>query len=94
MLAGMVGFLSADDVPCLLHLIPRPRGLASPLDRPRVLPRGIPLPRLDWPRVAGRRDWRGSGVANLDDLVVVGGFSTKDISVVLCIVSVYFPKGF
>lgn len=67
------------------HRTPRPRGLTSPpplvLDWPRVPPRPLPGP----PRVvgAGTRDGRGSGVANLVDLVVVEGFSMKEVSVVL-----------
>jgi hypothetical protein len=67
-------------------LAPRPRALASPLGRPRPTPRvDLPLDDVPRPGAAGRRDCRvgGSGVVNLEDLVVVGGFSTKDVSVVL-----------
>lgn len=73
-----------------IHLTPRPRALASPLGRLRPTPR-VDLPRDDVPRpgAAGRRDCRfgGSGVVNLEDLVVVGGFSTKDVSVVMNVIS-------
>lgn len=74
--------------------MPRPRGLASPLPRvprvPRVVPPRVPLvcavvpPRMEG---AGTRDVLdlGAGVWNLDMAVLVDeGFSTKDVSVVLC----------
>ena len=76
-------------LPRYLHLTPRPRALASPLGRLRPTPR-VDLPRAVVPRpgAAGRRDCRfgGSGVVNLDVFAVVGGFSTKDVSVVLGLV--------
>ncbi|KAH6989450.1 hypothetical protein BKA56DRAFT_575808 [Ilyonectria sp. MPI-CAGE-AT-0026] len=79
--AGFIG-LVALECASLSHLIPRPRGLARLLPRPRP-PRVLPLPLDEVPRAAGSRDWRASGVANFDALVVVGGFSMKEVSVVL-----------
>lgn len=63
------------------HRTPRPRGLASPLGRPRpaLRPREF-VPRLDG---AGTRDARGSGVVNFDTVLDEVGLSTKDVSVVL-----------
>jgi hypothetical protein len=81
-----------------LHLIPRPLGRASPLGRVPRVP-AVPLPPLAAPLVdvdplvlvegAGTRDWRfEAGVWYLsEDLVEVGGFSTKEVSVVLGLVS-------
>lgn len=78
----------ASDALGSVYLIPRPRGLASPLARvPRDPPRLLAVPRLPPPALvvgAGMRDARGVwyldvGVA-LDE---VGGFSTNDVSVVL-----------
>jgi hypothetical protein len=66
--------------------MPRPRALASPLGcpRPRVL--DLPLAVVEEPRGAGSRDWRFSEfvVVRAAGLVDWGGFSTKDVSVVLC----------
>ncbi len=72
--------------PVEFHLTARPPGLASPLDRPpRVLPRAAELPLPRPTPLAGGADTRdGLGVCNLGvPLEDLGGFSTKDVSVVL-----------
>ena len=54
------------------------------------LPLALPVPLIDPPLPAAPPRaileaglWAGAGVVNLDDLVEVGGFSTKEVSVVL-----------
>ena len=71
----------------LSHLIPRALGLARPLGRPRPVP---PLPLDEAPPLVGggSRDWRVLGFENffgvgLEEVAVGGGFSTKEVSVVL-----------
>lgn len=67
-----------------IHLTPRPRGLANPLGRPRPRVFDLVLAVVEDPRAAGSRDWRVSGfVILVVGLVDTGGFSTKDVSVVL-----------
>lgn len=66
------------------YLMPRPRGLASPLGRPR--PRAVSLPVAvdELPRAEGRRDCRVSAARVFEvDLVIAVGFSTNEVSVVL-----------
>lgn len=70
-----------------LGTLPTPRGMPLPLVDPLVVlpvpavapPRAVPLPLAPPPRVT--RD--GAGVENLDGALEDGGFSTKDVSVVL-----------
>lgn len=66
-----------------VHLTPRPRALAKPLARPRVC---VPLPLavVAAPLAEGSRDWRDAAVVvRVCGLEDAGGFSTKDVSVVL-----------
>lgn len=61
---------------------PLARGLTIPLGRPLPRPSGLPLDEV--PRTEGSRDWRVSGVVDLVFCFAdTGGFSTKDVSVVL-----------
>ena len=81
-----------DRTPCArshnpAHLIPRALGLARPLGRPRPVP---PLPLDEAPPLVGggSRDSRVLGFENffgvgLEEVAVGGGFSTKEVSVVL-----------
>ena len=80
------------------HLIPRALGLAKPLDRPRPVP---PLPLDEAPPLVGggSRDSRPLAFENFFgvglEMVVGGGFSTKEVSVVLGkegSVSLYSPR--
>lgn len=64
------------------HPAPRPLLLSSPRDRPRVC--AIELPRAALPRAEGKRDWRCvDGTLLTLGFVDTGGFSTKEVSVVL-----------
>lgn len=68
------------------HLIPRGFALANPLPlAPRAAPRPVPpLPVVPPPLFSPELGLAGgAGVANFDDLDDTGGFSTKEVSVVL-----------
>jgi len=68
------------------HLTPRGFALASPLPLvPRAAPRPMPpLPAVPPPLLSPELGLAGgAGVANFDDLDDTGGFSTKEVSVVL-----------